>query len=103
MRDVGSSRRAGAGYESVGTIMPASRPAAKRLMISAALVAVVLAGFAAAGVGRFIDKSTPQYLQPIEHYKYGSIGTEPAGGLPYWIWKALPVLFRDDLGAQGFE
>jgi hypothetical protein len=84
--------------------MPASRLTPKRLMISAALVvAVVLAGFSVAVVGHFIDKSTPQYRQPIDHYKYGSIGTEPAGGLPYWIWKALPVLFKDQLGAEGFE
>lgn len=36
------------------------------------------------------------------HFKYGSIGSEPANGIPYWIWKALPVLFADKLPGEGY-
>jgi hypothetical protein len=37
-----------------------------------------------------------------EHFKYGSIGSEPANGIPYWIWKALPELFADKLPGKGY-
>ena len=31
------------------------------------------------------------------HFKYGSIGTEGTVGIPYPIWRVLPVLFADKL------
>src|SRR6185503_17062568 len=37
-----------------------------------------------------------------DHFKYGSIGSEPANGIPYWIWKALPELFADKLPGKGY-
>jgi hypothetical protein len=53
---------------------------------------------------RFVDASTPyfddQHLE--DHFKYASIGTEPEGGLPYRIWQALPILFRKEMGANGY-
>ncbi|MGH9221636.1 MAG: cytochrome c, partial [Vicinamibacterales bacterium] len=33
----------------------------------------------------------------LTHFKYGSVGTEPTVGLPYPIWRVLPVLFADKL------
>ncbi len=43
------------------------------------------------------------YSDPLEHFKYGSIGSEPVSGLPYWMWRALPLMFADKLpaGAAG--
>src|SRR5688572_25149210 len=38
-----------------------------------------------------------------DHFKYGSIGSEPANGIPFWIWKALPELFADKLPGKGYE
>lgn len=32
-----------------------------------------------------------------DHFKYGSIGAESGAGVPYWIWKALPLVFPDRL------
>lgn len=32
-----------------------------------------------------------------EHFKYGSIGSEPRSGVPYWIWKVLPVMFPEKI------
>jgi len=97
-------QREAPGHKTVDTMMPAPRFAPKGLKVgAAAAAAVVVAGIVAVVVAYFGDKSTPHYRQPDEHYKYGSIGTEPAGGLPYWIWKALPVLFKDELGAKGFK
>src|SRR5262245_7641146 len=32
-----------------------------------------------------------------DHFKYGSIGSEPAAGVPYWIWQVLPEMFPEHL------
>jgi len=34
---------------------------------------------------------------PVEHFKYGSTGGDRNFGIPYVVWQALPVLFRDHL------
>jgi mono/diheme cytochrome c family protein len=42
----------------------------------------------------------------LTHFKYGSIGTEGTVGLPYPIWRVLPVVFADKLPnrpGQGWE
>lgn len=33
----------------------------------------------------------------VDHFKYGSIGTEEGVGMPYWIWRVLPLVFADKL------
>ena len=42
------------------------------------------------------------YSNIVDHFKYGSIGSEPANGIPYWIWKAMPVMFSDLLPGEGY-
>ena len=32
-----------------------------------------------------------------EHFRYGTIGGESTDGIPYWLWKALPAVFEDQL------
>ena len=42
----------------------------------------------------------------VDHFKYGSIGTEEGVGMPYWIWRVLPVIFDDKLPGRpgvGYE
>lgn len=42
----------------------------------------------------------------LSHFKYGSVGTEETVGLPYAIWRVLPVLFADKLPnrpGEGYE
>ncbi|MEM7534104.1 MAG: cytochrome c [Chloroflexota bacterium] len=36
-----------------------------------------------------------------EYYKYGSVGTENATGVPYYIWAVLPDLFPEHLPGPG--
>ncbi len=36
-----------------------------------------------------------------EFFKYGSIGTEDAAGIPFWIWLVLPKMFPEYLPAPG--
>ncbi len=41
-----------------------------------------------------------------DHFKYGSVGAEARSGLPYWIWRVLPIVFEDKLPARpgrGYE
>lgn len=38
-----------------------------------------------------------------DHFLHGSIGSETANGLPYWVFKALPEIYRDKLGNEGWE
>lgn len=41
------------------------------------------------------------YADPVEHFKYGSVGVEPPAGIPYWIWVVLPRVFADKLPGPG--
>jgi hypothetical protein len=59
------------------------------LLLLVALIAYVIV--------RFTSESPVVYDNIEEHFKHGSIGSEPANGLPYWIWKALPVMFPEKL------
>lgn len=36
-----------------------------------------------------------------EYFKYGSIGTEDAAGIPFWIWLVMPKMFPEYLPAPG--
>jgi len=68
--------------------------------------AVVLAGLA---IWTFIQIQTDEpetYAEIEEHFKYGSIGSEPGGSVlspvggvlpPYWVFKALPSICSDTL------
>jgi mono/diheme cytochrome c family protein len=42
----------------------------------------------------------------VSHFKYGSVGTEAGVGVPYRLWRVLPVVFADKLPARpgtGYE
>jgi len=55
---------------------------------------------------RFLPNRPVTYANIEEHFKYGSTGGYAASGFPYWIWKALPVVFKDKLpkdGGEGYE
>jgi hypothetical protein len=64
-----------------------------------ALAIVVVAGLA----WQYLLREVPQqdFASDEEHFKYASIGVEPANGLPYWIWRALPRVFPEKLPGPG--
>ncbi|MBR8827508.1 MAG: cytochrome c [Gomphosphaeria aponina SAG 52.96 = DSM 107014] len=73
-----------------------------RIITSIFLLIVLLIG----GVGYLawynLLREVPTYYEsPEEHFKYGSIGTENAEGIPYWIWLVLPRIFPEYLPGQG--
>ncbi|MCG8366421.1 MAG: cytochrome c [Pseudanabaenales cyanobacterium] len=43
-----------------------------------------------------------KYADIDDHFKYASIGGESTSGIPYWIWKVLPVMFSDKLPGEGY-
>lgn len=51
----------------------------------------------------FVNQYVVAYRDDVDHFKHGSIGSEVANGLPYWVFKALPVMYRDELGPGGFR
>jgi hypothetical protein len=44
-----------------------------------------------------VQQDGPSFPDAAEHFKYGSIGTEERVGVPYWIWRVLPIVFADKL------
>ncbi|HYL04511.1 MAG TPA: cytochrome c, partial [Thermoanaerobaculia bacterium] len=55
---------------------------------------------------RFLPDRPVTYANIEDHFKYGSTGGERNAGFPYWIWKAMPVIFKDRLpqtGGQDYE
>ena len=79
------------------------------LAIAALLLALALAAVLGlvAAIG-LLHGGTPAFDSEEEHFLHGSIGAETASGLPYDLWRALPVLFpeafagRRDYTAFGF-
>jgi hypothetical protein len=67
-------------------------------LLLASLVAGLLLAISA--IALFTDNGTPRYADPVEHFKYSSIGSEPENGIPYRVWQALPGLFPTEFGKQ---
>jgi hypothetical protein len=65
------------------------------IVAAAVLVIAILAG--AWLLGRFGSDNAVAYKNDLEHFNYGSLGSEHEFGVPYWIWRALPELFQDKL------
>src|SRR5688572_27112750 len=83
------------------------RPSQKRKLLIAGGVLIAVAAVVGAGVWLTLFRLGPDPfdrtgVDPTERYKYGSIGTEVTNGFPYWIWRVLPAVFRDELPA-GYE
>ncbi len=66
------------------------------------LLVVVLAALVIYFLWRLNPNRPADYDAIEEHFKYGSIGSELANGVPYWILKALPSLFPDKLPGPGY-
>jgi len=72
---------------------------------------VTLAAWLAVGAGAAVLGTLPSPRLAAEddivtHFKYGSVGAEARVGIPYPIWRVLPVVFPDKLPTrpgQGYE
>ncbi|MDX1653945.1 MAG: cytochrome c [Candidatus Competibacteraceae bacterium] len=73
----------------------------RRTAVILIVLGLVIAG-AGYGVWYKLFREVPQRFATIEeYYKYGSIGTEPEEGLPYWVWLVLPRAFAEFLPGPG--
>ena len=68
-----------------------------RTGLVAAIILVVVVIMGAWLLGRFGADTPVAYKDDLDHFKYGSLGSEHEFGIPYWIWRALPELFHDRL------
>lgn len=76
-----------------------------RIGLFAVIVLLVALTAGAWLAGRFGADRSVTYGDDLDHFKYGSLGSEREFGIPYWIWRALPELFQDKLpdGGEGWE
>ena len=51
----------------------------------------------------FVNQYVIAYRDDVDHFKYGSIGSEASSGLPTLVFKALPVMYRNELGPGGYR
>ncbi len=67
------------------------------------LLTLLLLGAIAGTVGWYkFFREVDQHFDSMEAYfKNGSIGTEQASGIPYWIWVVLPRMFPEYLPGPG--
>lgn len=68
------------------------------LLVLGVGAAAALGGIAAAR--SYFSNSTPRFEDPLEHFKYGSIGAETKSGIPYKVWMTLPKLFPDEFAGR---
>jgi hypothetical protein len=78
---------------------PPGKPRNWILIFVVLLLVLVAAGFLL--VLQLSDRPV-DYTEIADHFKYGSIGSEPANGIPYWIWKVLPEMFPEKLPGKGY-
>ncbi|MEX0371400.1 MAG: hypothetical protein AB3N09_12270, partial [Tateyamaria sp.] len=68
------------------------------------LAAVIVALFFAIGlIIRVAQSSTPHYRDIDQHFRHGSIGAETSSGIPYKLWKAMPILFPEAFPTADYE
>jgi hypothetical protein len=74
--------------------------------VALAIVGLLAAVALVANISVSAQQDAPSFPDIVEHFQYGSIGAEERAGVPYWIWRVLPVVFADKLPqrpGQGYE
>jgi hypothetical protein len=51
----------------------------------------------------FINQYVVAYKDDLDHFRHGSIGSEPVNGLPTLVFRALPVIYNKELGPGGYR
>jgi len=73
----------------------------RRVRIVLLIILAIVVVIAAYLYWTFNPNRPVDYADIQEHFKYGSIGSEPANGIPYWIFKVLPDMFPEKLPGKG--
>lgn len=69
----------------------------RRIQIALLVIAVGIVAVAAYFYWSFHPNRPVDYASIDDHFKYGSIGSEPPSGIPYWIFKVMPDMFPEKL------
>jgi mono/diheme cytochrome c family protein len=76
----------------------------KRVLKGLVLVVLVVV---VGGAILLLRRDQPElHADIVEHFKYGSVGAEARGGVPYWLWLILPSVFPQylpDRPGEGWE
>jgi hypothetical protein len=51
----------------------------------------------------FVNQYVVAFRDNLDHFKYGSIGSEPNDGIPILVFKALPVMYPDGSDLTGYR
>ena len=78
---------------------PVEKPRRKRIWLAILIVLVLIVVYFGVRFGR---NSPVVYDDIVEHYKYGSLGSEGFSP-PYWVFRALPVMFPEYLPGKGYQ
>lgn len=74
----------------------------KRFIVRLIIIVAILGGLVGIFAWHKLFRDVPLHYANIEdQFKYGSIGQENAGGIPYWIWVVLPRMFPEKLPSPG--
>jgi len=76
---------------------PLERELRRRKRRFKAFVAIALFAFGWAVYWLIFAEIPRDHDNPVDHFKYGSIGSEAYGGLPLGLWEALPAAFPEHL------
>jgi hypothetical protein len=79
---------------SVGFQYEPAPKTARRIWSVAALLLII---FAVYMLVRLRRDEPVTYANAEDHFRYGSTGGERDAGVPYWLWKVLPVMFSEFL------
>ncbi len=83
-------------------LTPVEQEERKRVNVVLIVLGVVLLFIGLWAWWTFNPNRAVDYSDIQEHFKYGSIGSEPDNGIPYWIFKVLPDMFPEKLPGRGY-
>ncbi len=89
---------------SMKSLPPKSAERLRTLCLRAGYLLLIVVALLGIVVWEKFYHEYPQQLpenDALAEFKYGSIGTEEAGGVPYWIWQILPQVFPEHLPGPG--
>jgi hypothetical protein len=81
---------------------PVEKTERKRSAIILIIVIIMLLIVGVVLYSAFNPDRPVDYADIQEHFKYGSIGSEPINGIPYWIFVVLPEMFPEKLPGPGY-
>ena len=73
----------------------------RRVVLIATVIVAAVGGAMFTYDAFFREEPAPYFESDEDHFLFGSVGTEAAEGVPYWIWLVLPRVFPDLLPAPG--